>query len=132
MLPGPIAMSFERSMLSQPKNVVRAHASWFIAHEGAHLWLGNRIMYDSRGSAWITKGGAELMAIRATEAIDPTLDAETFMNDAYRDCAADLANSGIEKAHLRNEQRPTTRAACYSPLLWTVLKPPVGKTSSTS
>ena len=44
----------------QPEIVERSR--WFIGHEGAHFWLGQTVRYAFADEAWITEGGADLMA----------------------------------------------------------------------
>lgn len=106
VLPGLITMSFEGAGLDSPNEAVLVNTTWFIAHEAAHFWLGQALSYDSRDRAWITEGGADLMAMRVAEAFNPSFPAEQFVDDARKECAAALRESGIEAARLRNEQRP--------------------------
>ena len=105
-LPGMITMRFEGDQLSRPDAAVFASTRWFIAHEAAHFWLGEAIRYDGRDRAWITEGGADIMAVRATEKLDPAFSASEFVDRATTDCTAAVRESGVEAARRRNEQRP--------------------------
>ncbi|MCM8557818.1 hypothetical protein [Sphingomicrobium sediminis] len=66
-----IVMQIEGDMLVEESRGLGANARQFIAHESAHFWLGNLVDYGRPGDAWSTEGGADLMALRAGEAIDP-------------------------------------------------------------
>ena len=106
VLPGMITMRFEGDGLRTPNPRVVSGSLWFIAHEAAHFWLGQTIRYDNRSRAWITEGGADLMAMRASEALAPGFSAQPMLEAARIDCEAALAQGGIEAARFRNEQRP--------------------------
>ena len=75
VLPGPDRDGARRRGRA-PRPIPRRahHARWFIAHEAAHFWLGQAISYDRPRDSWITEGGADLLAFRATAAVDPTYD----------------------------------------------------------
>ncbi len=106
VLPGMITMRFEGSGLAEPDGGVTGGTIWFIAHEAAHFWLGETLRHDNRDRAWIVEGGADLMAMRATEALFPGFSAEPMIAQAKTDCSAALAEGGIEDARRRNAQRP--------------------------
>src|SRR5690606_24043637 len=77
---------------------------WFISHESAHFWLGQTVRYERSRDAWITEGGADLMAIRATGALDPTYDMAVPEREAADDCGR-LAVRPVETAASRGEHR---------------------------
>ena len=106
VLPGTIAMRFEGTGLTNPDEAVAANTIWFIAHEAAHFWLGQAMSYDSRDRAWITEGGADLMAMRAAATLDTNFAPDDFIARATDDCADALRKSGVEAARQRDEQRP--------------------------
>jgi len=103
-LPGQIGMTFEGIGVVEESRDVRDSARWFIAHEGAHFWLGNTVHYEWTREAWITEGGADLLAVRILSAIDPTYDPRPRLQEEVNDCAS-LAAQPIEEAEERNETR---------------------------
>ncbi|MCJ7421422.1 hypothetical protein [Sphingomicrobium astaxanthinifaciens] len=66
-----VVMQLEGAPLLAPSPLAAARARQFIAHEAAHFWLGNLVGYGPPGAAWTSEGGADLMALRATQAVDP-------------------------------------------------------------
>ncbi|WP_265587205.1 hypothetical protein [Sphingomicrobium arenosum] len=70
-----IVMRLEGEMLVSPSPAAAAQARQFIAHEAAHFWLGNLVDYGPPGEAWTMEGGADLMALRAAQAVDPAMAA---------------------------------------------------------
>src|SRR5690606_8209080 len=75
VLPGLISMSFEGEGVLNPDAAALQRAHWFIGHGAAHFWLGSQgLRYQYARDAWITEGGADLMAVRALAAIDPAYD----------------------------------------------------------
>jgi len=104
VLPGQIGMTFEGIGVVAESRDVRDSARWFIAHEGAHFWLGNTVSYERSREAWITEGGADLLAVRIIAAIDPASDPRLRLQQAVNDCAG-LAIRPIEQAGERNENR---------------------------
>lgn len=105
-LPGMITMRFEGSGLQQPDPQAEGNALWFIAHEAAHFWLGETVRYDGRDRMWITEGGADLMAMRATEALFEGFSAEPMIAQAKAECAAALGQAGVEDPQWRTSVRP--------------------------
>jgi hypothetical protein len=105
VLPGLIAMTYEGAGVVQESEAVRREGLWFIAHEGAHFWLGQAVTYQYSRDAWITEGGADLLAIRAVPAVDPSYDARGALQAAIDDCAFLIAGRGIAAAEQRNEHR---------------------------
>lgn len=104
--PGMITMTFEGAGLLAPNPAVASGVKWFIGHESAHFWLGETIHADTPDRAWMTEGGADLMAARAVKESDPGFDDARFIANARRDCAEGLKAGGVEGAGLRNENRP--------------------------
>ena len=78
---------------------------WFIAHEAAHFWLGNAVHYQYSREAWITEGGADLLAFRMVAAVDPTYDDRAALNRSLAECAGLIEGRGVESAEQRNEHR---------------------------
>ncbi|MDJ0642905.1 MAG: M1 family aminopeptidase [Erythrobacter sp.] len=105
-LPGMITMRFEGTALQQSNPQTEGNALWFIAHEAAHFWLGETVRYDDRDRMWITEGGADLMAMRATERLFEGFSAEPMIEQAKAACAAALAEAGVESPQWRTAVRP--------------------------
>ena len=103
-LPGQIAMTFEGEGVVREDREVRDGARWFIAHEAAHFWLGAVVQYERTREAWITEGGADLLAVRTIAAIDPAFDPRPTLQREVEECAA-LARRPIAQAGERGENR---------------------------
>lgn len=104
-LPGLITMTFEGEGVLQERASMRNHARWFIAHEAAHFWLGQAVRYEDSRGAWITEGGADLLAIRTVQALDPGYDWKAALNESISDCAALSKGRGVASAAERGEHR---------------------------
>ena len=104
VLPGLVVMTFEGEGVLTENRELRNQARWFIAHESAHFWLGQAVAYQFSRDAWITEGGADLLAIRAVAALDPTYDARARLQQAVDECIEFLPG-GVAKAQERNEPR---------------------------
>jgi hypothetical protein len=110
VLRGLIVMTYEGSGMLQETQQQRHEGLWFIAHEAAHFWLGQTVGYQYARDAWITEGGAELLAIRAVAEADPDYDPRILLNKAIEDCIRLTRGHGVESARDRGEQR--TYYAC--------------------
>lgn len=86
VLPGLIVMTFEGQELLSPSESVVSENRWFIAHEAGHFWLGQTVRAERSGESWITEGGADLLAVRAMQALDPTFDALEVLQKEVDDC----------------------------------------------
>lgn len=104
VMPGLIVMNFDGEGVTRPSAGVLGMARWFIGHESAHFWLGQTVRYEFARDAWITEGGADLMAIRALKALDPEWDDRTELQKEVDDCAR-LADAAIVEAGGRGEHR---------------------------
>ncbi|MEG1453926.1 hypothetical protein, partial [Brevundimonas sp.] len=104
VMPGLIVMNFEGQGIIQPTNAVRERALWFIAHEAAHFWLGQTVRYEYARDAWITEGGADLMAVRALKARDPSYDDKAELQTEIDDCVK-YAGKPVAEAGARGEHR---------------------------
>ena len=104
VLPGLVVMAFEGEGVVQPSEPVLGMARWFIGHESAHFWLGQTVRYERARDAWITEGGADLMAIRALKAIDPAWDDRGELQKEIDDCVR-LADEPVAEAAGRGEHR---------------------------
>lgn len=102
VLPGMVVMTFEGDGVTRPSEQARNHARWFVAHEAAHFWLGQSVHYSTPAESWITEGGADLLAFRATAAVDPSYDVKGRLSAARAECAPLLAKGGIADAYQRD------------------------------
>ncbi len=105
VLPGLIVMSFDGAGILQPTEEMRTVSRWFIAHESAHFWLGQTLRYEFARDMWITEGGADLMAVRALQAIDPAYDARAELQKEVDDCIDLSRGRGVASAGERGEHR---------------------------
>lgn len=105
VLPGTVVMSFEGEGVTQPNSAVQNSARWFVAHESAHFWLGQLVGYETPQDSWITEGGADLLAIRAVAAADPTFDVAKRLREARDECVPFLAKGGVASANERGDHR---------------------------
>ncbi len=104
VLPDMVVMTFEGAGVADERPGMRHQTRWFIAHESAHFWLGQAVAYASPREAWITEGGADLLAIRAVSAVDPDYDARADLQRALDDCVK-LARRPVATAQERGEHR---------------------------
>jgi hypothetical protein len=105
VLPGTVVMTFEGQGVLQPNPAVRDSVRWFVAHESAHFWLGQVVSYEGPQDSWITEGGADLLAIRAVAAADPSYDVAKRLREARDECMPFLAKGGVASANLRGDHR---------------------------
>ena len=104
VLPGLIVMIFEGRGIAARDDEVRERALWFIAHEAAHFWLGQTVAYEYARDAWITEGGADLLAVRALKGQDAAYDDLSELQKEVDDCAR-LARQPVVSAGDRGEHR---------------------------
>jgi len=105
VLRGLIVMTYEGSGMLQETPRQRNEGLWFIAHEAAHFWLGQTVGYEYARDAWITEGGAELLAIRAVAETDPDYDPRVQLNSAIEECIQLTRRRGVASARERGEHR---------------------------
>lgn len=101
VLPGMVVMTLKGDGIVTPNDKVSRYARWFVAHEAAHFWLGQSVHYSNPSESWITEGGADLLAFRATAATDPDYDVKARLSQAKAECAPFLANGGVAGAFER-------------------------------
>lgn len=104
VLPGLIVMNFEGAGITEPDDEIRERALWFIAHEASHFWLGQTVRYEFARDAWITEGGADMMAVRALKARDPAYNDKAELQTEIDDCAR-FARQPLASAGDRGEHR---------------------------
>jgi hypothetical protein len=104
-LHGLIAMTYEGSGMLEETREQRDQQLWFVAHEAAHFWLGQLVGYEYARDAWITEGGADLLAVRAVAETNPDYDPDPLLNQAIEDCIRLTRGQGVETARERNQHR---------------------------
>ncbi|VXB22343.1 conserved exported hypothetical protein [Brevundimonas sp. G8] len=104
VLPGLIVMSFEGRGVTTAHPDITGRSRWFIGHEAAHFWLGQTVRYQFADEAWITEGGADLMAVRALKRLDPAYDDRKELQSEVDDCV-NLAKQPVAQAGARGEHR---------------------------
>ena len=114
VLSGLIVMTFEGDDVVTASADMRDHARWFIGHESAHFWLGQTVRYEVSRDAWITEGGADLMAVRALSHIYPGYDARAELQQEVDDCTR-LAVQPVATANRRGERRAYYARGCLRP-----------------
>ena len=105
VLRGLITLTYEGSGMLEESATQRQQGLWFIAHEAAHFWLGQTVGYEYARDAWITEGGAELLAFRSVADADPDYDPRPDINRAIADCIEFTRERGVESARDRGEHR---------------------------
>jgi hypothetical protein len=105
VLPGLVTLAYEGEGVLTENPRSRGQGLWFIAHESAHFWLGNAVHYEFSRDAWITEGGADLLAFRTVAAVDPAYDWRAALDRSIADCVALSTNKGVAGAEDRNEQQ---------------------------
>lgn len=105
VLPNLLAIRLEGYGLVERSPEELQRLRWFIAHESAHFWLGQAVMYDNPGEAWITEGGANLLGYRLIEKIDPSYHGDTELSKDFSDCVALAGGKAIANAGSRQEYR---------------------------
>jgi hypothetical protein len=104
-LSGQIVMEYEGAGLTTETPERRAEDLWFVAHEAAHFWLGQTVGYEFARDAWITEGGADLLAIRVIAELDLPFDWRGQVNQSIKDCVGFTQRKSVEGARERNEHR---------------------------
>jgi hypothetical protein len=105
VLPGLIVLTYEGSGVLSEDEGARIEGLQFIAHEAAHFWLGQTVAYEYARDAWITEGGADLLAMQLTALEHVSYDWRSDFNRSIEECAGLTRRRGIESARERNENR---------------------------
>ena len=105
VLRGLIVMTYAGAGMLEESEEQRQQGLWFIAHEAAHFWLGQTVAYEYARDAWITEGGADLLAIRAVAEADPSYDPRGELNREIEDCIRLTKRRGVASARDRGEHR---------------------------
>ncbi len=102
VVPGTIIMRFEGEGVLTENRALRNLARWFVAHEGAHFWLGQAVRYESPADGWITEGGADLLAVRMVAGLDAGYDWRARLDRSIADCVRLASGHSVASAQERN------------------------------
>ena len=105
VLPGLIVLTYEGAGRPLGRRGRPHRGLQFIAHEAAHFWLGQTVAYEYARDAWITEGGADLLAMRLMALEHPRYDWRDDFNHSIAECANLTRRRGVESARERNENR---------------------------
>jgi len=105
VLPGLIVLAYEGAGVLSEDEAARIEGLQFFAHEAAHFWLGQTVAYEYARDAWITEGGAYLLAMRLMALEHPSYDWHEVINHSIAECANLTRRRGVESARERNENR---------------------------
>lgn len=105
-----VVLRLEGVGVVRESNAIRRSVRQFLAHEGAHFWVGQTIRYESPRDGWLTEGSADLLSIRAIGALDPQYDQKRELNALLGECVALLPEGPMTTAPERNKVR--TNYAC--------------------
>lgn len=105
VLDGLVVMNFAGQQLAMPSALVLDRLRLHVAHEAAHLWMGHTVRYASPSGAWITEGGADLLAIRTVERLVPEFDAGRELQRAIDECLKVNGAKALSGASARGEVR---------------------------
>lgn len=105
VLPGLLMMNFEGDGEAAFTLRVQAQIRSFLAHEAAHFWLGQVVRYERVRDSWITEGGADLLAVRATAALDSSYRAIDRLQEEIDECVRLATGKAIQNASERREER---------------------------
>ena len=103
VLPGLVVMTFEGDAVTRADPAVSNAGRSFIAHEAAHFWLGETVRAPGPHQAWIMEGGADLLSVRATAALDPRYDGQARLQTLLDDCVKYVTGKPLRTAIERNE-----------------------------
>ena len=105
-----VVVRLEGSGVAEESDAIRRSVRQFLAHEGAHFWVGQTVRYESPRDGWLTEGAADLLAIRAIGTIDPQYDQMRELNALLGECIDLLPEGPMTTAPERNKVR--TNYAC--------------------
>lgn len=101
-----VVMQISGQQALQANPVLLSRMRWFIAHESAHFWLGQTVRYARESEGWIMEGGADLLAVRGTQALVSGFDARAFLQSEMDDCLKlETAGKPLAGAGERGENR---------------------------
>ena len=86
VLEGLVVMDLSGAGMLEPTAAARNRMRWFLGHETAHFWLGQTVQYARREESWMLEGGADLLAVRALQALDPAYDPLPELQKAVDEC----------------------------------------------
>jgi hypothetical protein len=101
-----VIMAISGQQMLTPNEKVMASLRWFFGHETAHFWIGETVRYDDPREGWITEGSADLLAIRAIQALVPDYDADAELQNEMTNCLKfNGAGKPLSTAESRGEEK---------------------------
>lgn len=105
VMPGIVTLRFEgEGMLERRPDEIQP-VRWFLSHEAAHFWAGQTVNHIGRSQAWISEGGASLLAYRLIQSIDPAYDPGADLANDWQECLELSANGPLVEVHERRDYR---------------------------
>ena len=105
-----VVIRLEGTGVVEESDAIRRSVRQFLAHEGAHFWVGQTVRYESPRDGWLTEGAADLLSIRAIGALDEKFDQKRELNALLAECVDLLPEGPLTTAPERN--RPRSNYAC--------------------
>lgn len=116
VLEGLVVMELSGAGVSEPTPAARTRIRWLLGHETAHFWLGQTVQYARREESWMLEGGADLLAVRALQALDPAYDPMPELQKAVDECPR-LLKPGQSLNQASASGAPRAAYACGAVLL---------------
>jgi hypothetical protein len=99
VLPGFITAVLEGNRFVNESSVGKERVYWFLAHEAAHFWLGQRANYAGNGHQWIAEGGANAAAMLHLKATLPDYDYDREFAEQETNCRKSAKLGAIRNGH---------------------------------
>jgi hypothetical protein len=116
VLKGTVILAIGGAGALKPSSSTLSRVRWFFGHESAHFWLGQTVRYDGPAQAWITEGGADMLAFRALEHLVAGYDARVELQRSLDECTKLVAGGkSLAGASARGDVR--ANYACGAVLL---------------
>jgi hypothetical protein len=103
VLPGFISMVLKGDGLVAENKDAKERLYWFLAHEVAHFWLGQRANYAGDGHQWISEGGANAAAMLYLKTNLPDYDFATEYANQVEDCRKSAKKGAIRTGYQRHD-----------------------------
>ena len=103
VLPGFISSVVQGSGLLSENEIGKERLYWFLAHEVAHFWLGQKANYAGNGHQWISEGGANAAALIYLKENLPGYDSHAAIAEEVKSCRAAAQRGAIRTGYQRND-----------------------------
>ena len=105
VLPRQMMIALQGRALLQDSAQMREAIRWFVAHESAHFWLGEQVIYQDARDSWMAEGGADLLGYRTMAALQPGYSARAALQGALDRCLAASRRGPVGTANERGESK---------------------------